>query len=179
MKKLIIAAAAVMLGIAANASSAIWSVDYTYKSGTDTAAEGWAMYFFDNGDMARNAFIASLTDGSYVGNVNTYGGVASDLTDSDGYAEGYSKRNNYGNPESITGYFVLFDSDDISNATMAYVSETITASTGNTLGQNANFAFGDVTATQTAANWTAIPEPTSGLLMLVGLAGLALRRRRA
>ena len=27
--------------------------------------------------------------------------------------------------------------------------------------------------------WTAVPEPTSGLLMLVGLAGLALRRRRA
>ena len=31
------------------------------------------------------------------------------------------------------------------------------------------------------ANYTtaAVPEPTSGLLMLVGLAGLALRRRRA
>jgi len=27
--------------------------------------------------------------------------------------------------------------------------------------------------------WTDVPEPTSGLLMLVGLAGLALRRRRA
>ena len=31
-----------------------------------------------------------------------------------------------------------------------------------------------------AGAWTAVaPEPTSGLLMLVGLAGLALRRRRA
>jgi len=29
------------------------------------------------------------------------------------------------------------------------------------------------------ANWTAVPEPTSGLLMLLGMAGLALRRRRA
>ena len=30
-------------------------------------------------------------------------------------------------------------------------------------------------------NWApaAVPEPTSGLLMLIGMAGLALRRRRA
>ena len=34
--------------------------------------------------------------------------------------------------------------------------------------------------TVSGAGWyTAVPEPTSGLLMLVGLAGLALRRRRA
>ena len=31
----------------------------------------------------------------------------------------------------------------------------------------------------TSANFAAVPEPTSGLLMLLGIAGLALRRRRA
>ena len=30
-----------------------------------------------------------------------------------------------------------------------------------------------------ANGWAAVPEPTSGLLMLLGMAGLALRRRRA
>ena len=29
------------------------------------------------------------------------------------------------------------------------------------------------------ATWTAVPEPTSGLLVLLGMAGLALRRKRA
>ena len=29
------------------------------------------------------------------------------------------------------------------------------------------------------AGWYAVPEPTSGLLMLLGMAGLALKRKRA
>ena len=47
------------------------------------------------------------------------------------------------------------------------------------------FAFtGEIGALPTiseaaAAGWTAAPEPTSGLLLLIGVAGLALRRRRA
>ncbi len=42
--------------------------------------------------------------------------------------------------------------------------------------------YGGLAGTQTAGSkgaWQAVPEPTSGLLMLLGFAGLALRRRRA
>ena len=41
--------------------------------------------------------------------------------------------------------------------------------------------FGNMTSqTQNAANWAAadVPEPTSGLLLLLGVAGLALRRKQ-
>jgi hypothetical protein len=49
-----------------------------------------------------------------------------------------------------------------------------------------NIAFGNMqSATQNASNWASsgggepVPEPTSGLLMLIGAAGLALRRKCA
>lgn len=63
----------------------------------------------------------------------------------------------------------------------AVASKTVAAS-----GADIALAFGSMTGTTSAntflnSSWqaVAVPEPTSGLLMLVGLAGLALRRRRA
>ena len=73
--------------------------------------------------------------------------------------------------------YVLTDSDKtwyMEN----YASVTMGAST--TI-QNylANFSGGGTgTATSTPMSWSPVPEPTSGLLMLLGFAGLALRRRR-
>ena len=179
MKKLILAASLMMLGVIAHAATVTWSVDYTYKMDTTDAAQGWVMVFFDNAEVARSTFIDSLASGTYSTQVTTYGGVAAELTDEDGYAYGSSSKTTYGNPETVTGYFVLFNSDDIDNATYAYVSATADTTTGATAGQPGDIAFGDVTATQVASNWTAIPEPTSGLLLLVGGALLALKRRRA
>lgn len=48
------------------------------------------------------------------------------------------------------------------------------------LGTATKNVFADASATFEAngAGWYAVPEPTSGLLLLIGLAGLALRRKR-
>ena len=83
--------------------------------------------------------------------------------------------------DTSRSYFqVLVDGDNI------YISDTITtgvAGTGNT-----NFAFANNesrSAIKQASDgyagggWYAVPEPTSGLLMLLGMAGLALKRKRA
>ena len=42
-----------------------------------------------------------------------------------------------------------------------------------------NGSFDSKTGYWAAEGWQSVPEPTSGLLLLIGVAGLALRRRRA
>ena len=66
---------------------------------------------------------------------------------------------------SYTGYFTMTDA-----AGNVYTS----ASRTNTAAFPSvnNFAVG-------AGSWAAVPEPTSGLLLLLGVAGLALKRKRA
>ena len=39
--------------------------------------------------------------------------------------------------------------------------------------------YGGLSATPAEGKWSAVPEPTSGLLLLLGVAGLTLKRKRA
>ena len=68
-----------------------------------------------------------------------------------------------------TTYSFYFTSEDAAGNT--YVSETVSAAA---LGVGTGSLSFEGNGT-----WTAAPEPTSGLLMLLGMAGLALRRKRA
>ena len=66
---------------------------------------------------------------------------------------------------------------DIANNTIDELDVTIysfnEAKTGDI------WALNDASAGYSAPGWYNVPEPTSGLLMLLGMAGLALKRKRA
>lgn len=59
-----------------------------------------------------------------------------------------------------------------------YIATRATATTSTTGAGSCAYAISRVGAAD-GGGWQAVPEPTSGLLVLVGLAGLALKRKRA
>ena len=84
--------------------------------------------------------------------------------------------------DATRNYFQVFvDGDNI------YIADTISVTVKGT--GNSNIAFSNdesLAAIKQAADgyagggwYAAVPEPTSGLLMLLGMAGLALKRKRA
>ena len=175
MKKLIIALMAMAMAVVANAAQVKWTVGNVYVPDTTTKAENYLVYFVSSADYSYANATADLIDGD-AAFVTTYG-QASALTSSTGMASA-TITSEAGNSETWTGYLVVFNAATVADATLAYITVEGTKTTGAT-GQAANLAFTSNAASQSAANWHAVPEPTSGLLMLVGLAGLALRRRCA
>jgi len=88
-----------------------------------------------------------------------------------------------GIPEKTTGVkiFAVIVDDDSFGENTHYVVTTASGNVKTPDSTTTNIATFGVSnsATQNASNWTAAPEPTSGLLMLLGIAGLALRRKCA
>lgn len=176
MKKLLITVVVLGVSICASAASFNWSVanDWFSPDGNNDL-EGTA-YFFDAGthsmatiaDGLANSGLAALS-GNLGSKALEYGG----LSDFAGTGFNYDGTA----PTSITGFLIVVSEDEKNYWTVGETTVTVTDAIKG--GKQAVFNFGTIDN----ASWTGAvgnaPEPTSGLLVLLGMAGLALRRRRA
>ena len=185
MKKIMIAVAAVALAVSAQAASFNWtsagssSAKTLYAVGGDTlyaSAGAVTIYLFDAGTVSQADLLAGLRSEK---TITDYSAVASQaLADTSRLTATEFK---YGSADvGYNFYMAVVDGDNVfisdSKAVYGQASDTAAVSFSGLRTATSN-NFGD--AAYSAAGWyTAVPEPTSGLLMLVGLAGLALRRGR-
>lgn len=170
MKKLLVLAAVLAAGVAANAASFKWTAANVYGADGSTKFTGTAEIY---------AYLSTATVGDAVKVVDAYVVGGTFKSDASGTANGFTYEwSDAVGDKTYNFFFVIEDSGkEFNSATSnpSVIKSGIAATTATTTVGFANMA----TATQTAGNWAAVPEPTSGLLILLGMAGLALRRRRA
>ena len=162
MKKLLVLATVIVAVVAANAASFKWSANntYSYSSGMTELYSGAA---------ALHAFSDTLADT-----------IVSNVTFTDGKLT--AANGTFSNDVLVGGqsYNFYFTIEDGGATYYSNLKEGVLAQATST----PSIAFGTQATTSTTVGtgygaWNAVPEPTSGLLMLLGMAGLALRRRRA
>ena len=183
MKKLMIAAAIVCAAVAGHAASVNWDVDWVYSN------DGAGINTYDDGSSVNywivNMLSATDTSGLSVDKTGT-------LVNKDGYAvvdtgsysltgngtaEGTIANGNYLAMvvyDAANGLYGVSDA----NAVSGIVADPPTAGSLAAAFQNDGGSEGYLIA-NTPVPTEPVPEPTSGLLMLLGVAGLALRRKRA
>ena len=187
MKKLMIMVALVAAAVSANAASYSWKAATGRLfdgKGSDTANRyAGTGYLFAAGTTGQSVIVAALVAGTLDTTLNS---ALSQNTFVSGRTSSTSAA--FAGDSLANVYFVVTGTDANGNAGV-YISDyaTITeAAVGDSEiafgSQNAfSTSFKDAAAGYAGSGWysQSVPEPTSGLLMLLGMAGLALRRRRA
>ena len=185
MKKLMIAAAIVCAAVVSQAASCDWTVSEMYDwndinlpEPSYAYANGYATYFVvATSDFGVDEMKAALGEGDF-----SWMTTQKNQTPASPMVEGVANNSmdGFGNKETVNGFAVIFNNSDYAKADYAYVSDIGSGTTGSE-GQPTQINF-DMTNSYDPSGWTkveGVPEPTSGLLLLLGVAGLALRRRRA
>ena len=187
MKKLMIVAVAVAVAACAQAASFSWKTGATgkvYNPGTTDLLGSATAYLFDASAVSQSSLVTAFAAGSLdlsakdsLSSKAISSGAIASTTFTDGTAVG----------DTLTSYFATIITIDAKD--YLFISDAVSASGQE--GKTNTIQFNAKAASQAAAldaaggystgGWytASVPEPTSGLLMLLGMAGLALRRRRA
>lgn len=193
MKKLIMALSVVAAATALNAATVQWnSGAITLVNGSDAAKDNVTAYIWESlsSDIYDQVKAGTLNVVDEFGKAN-YGALGSTVLTGNSTKRG--KIEIAGSVDATTPngvYAVILYVDNTATGASKYTANYAysgdVGTTGVTVDELANYVGGSIALTPQgpAQAWTAdgaipTPEPTSGLLMLLGMAGLALRRRRA
>ena len=180
MKKLMMAVAIVCAAVAANAASFDWEVNGAFYWGDDSATgeelAGATIYAFDGNiyNMATVMSAISTGDTTVLGSA-LGSGTVNDMAEVSFGGTGIT--DDGASPAYINSFLVAVTADEKFATSFAVDPIEVTdAVIGSGAGINVDWAVATLPG---GADWQSVPEPTSGLLLLIGMAGLALRRRRA
>lgn len=186
MKKLMVAFAIAVVAVGVQAASFTWKTSLTGKVYTPgdstTLLTSATAYLFDQSSVSQDSLVAAFRGGTldlttgYLSSQSISSGAIASTSFIDGTAVG----------STLSAYFatlVTVDEKDYLFISATGVAAGLEGKTPNmsisgVASKNAAF---DVAGGYQGAGWyttQSVPEPTSGLLMLLGVAGLALRRRR-
>lgn len=187
MKKMIIAACAIALAGLTQAATVGWGYGGIISN---AEAKGSAYSFFligQNGVTSESQIADMIAAGTDVSAYAFGSGTTSDKGIVSMLPANSGKTIDITETTTLEGFMVIFNDDKVADATKFLVIGNDDCGTANgykkTLTVNsttANFQAGNAANyVNNASNWQDIPEPTSGLLLLLGVAGLALKRKRA
>lgn len=183
MKKLLIALAAVALAATVNAAKVQWGGTFSTPDLNDTLPAGTQFALL----YSTSAFSGAATsvDGFTVGaKANNGGEIVSTYAINSTQSGNWEFSTGWDNTgKDVNGYYAILTLNDAGTAAAYMDMGDISGTTATSPQQYKIFNEGwaDLTKSLTTGGYTTAvaPEPTSGLLILLGMAGLALRRKRA
>ncbi len=178
MKRILILIAFVAMTISVNAATCNWTFNNIASDPTSTAKDSYMAYLVDVSKTSIEDMTTMLKAQNFEGLASSKieaSEAVTSLMNGRVYKSGFG---DYTIGQDYTFYTVILNASTTEDASWFYITGTVTAAPTKTGPLDMNFA-NLTTAGMTTAGWTEIvPEPTSGLLLLVGGALLVLRRKQ-